>query len=631
MKQLLHSRKSYVLAACVLLIISMIGVAALTFRAYANADEHNQLNFFLYLPLIRVSDEVDPPVLATPAASATHTAEPGSTPLPTLSGTATVNPSTTPGSTETAAPSATPTNSNPSEPTATSSATATPTPTEESNIPDITREPIPPQSAAAGNNPQIEVANRSGVSGYTVGIFGSGFGYPQGNGSVTILNAVAEVLEWTDTYIEVVVPDQEVGSGSLTVTTNENQAASSPFEQYTINPAFTGSPQTRFVDVALGKEPVLQNLESFFCFRQPENQVEEPIYFLTDYRCGYDRYVVVGSATFLADEQAGETAIISVDLEQTVEGRYYFQFESGAGWYSDVPGDGNGTSYPYNYTIDISNNTSDGLDGDWLTVETVRGNIKGTRLHALDIPDGGYYAIRLRVTQGSNDYSEASGNDFVIRQIHLYQQIGDGSQPDTYAVFGDSLTADAFQITGLHGLSSRLNHQRDDGYDPIVSIFGLSGKNSFGLTREFDDSDIYDALETYGYGENTRYWGIGLGTNDMGWEVALDLYDENLEGIIIELINAGKVPVIARMPDTDESRGGFGTIETKLRILADIDALVAEYQLPPGPDFYTEYRRNIEFNNSSYFREFDGTHHLNPGYAALVDGWRKSFQAATSN
>lgn len=502
------------------------------------------------------------------------------------------------------------------------------------NLPPVVERPaLPKQSPAAGDNPQIEVANGSGVSGYTVALFGSGFGYPQGNGTVTILDQPADVIEWTDSYIQVVVPAASPGRGNLALVTDAGMAADWPFELYEIDPQFLTPPETRFINIAYQLPTYLQNLESEFCFEQPNNDEMPATQFLTDFRCGFVNVTNVGDAKFRADASLGNTAIIAFNVAQEMVGVHYFQFFADSSWYSVKPGDAF-SSYPYNYTLEISNNSSDGIGGDWVVVETVTENVKGTALHKLDIPAGGYTWFRMQVTDGVDDTTEEAGKDFKMKEVRLYRPIGEGGRLDSFAIYGDSITADAFETTGFHGLSNRLKAARQDGYDLIHSTIGLSGQNSGGFLAEETDFDIYDALDSYGYTESSDYWGIAIGTNDAGGGEAdigvewsnLEMYDERLDAIVQELIARGKVPIIARIPDTDEAQGGFGDIVSKRKVLADVDRIAAEYRLIPGPDLYTEFRRNIIFHESDYIREGDGTHHSSLGIPVLIHMWSETLE-----
>src|SRR5258708_532788 len=88
----------------------------------------------------------------------------------------------------------------------------------------------------------IDTAQQSGVKGYPIGIFGTGFGAAQGAGKVTILGADAMITKWSDTVIEAVVPAASPATGQLVVTASDATTAMSPFELYAIDPKFLARP-----------------------------------------------------------------------------------------------------------------------------------------------------------------------------------------------------------------------------------------------------------------------------------------------------------------------------------------------------------------------------------------------------
>ncbi|MEM7127663.1 MAG: hypothetical protein AAF702_15120 [Chloroflexota bacterium] len=490
--------------------------------------------------------------------------------------------------------------------------------------------------------PFIEVANQSGVSGYDIGIFGTNFGSTAGR--VTILGTEAEVEEWLDTFVKVTIPAAEPGVGELRLTTTEGLSVTNLFQLYTISPIFQTPPPTTFHDVAQGKPAYLTNLTDTFCFRQPENVWTEPTEYLTNYRCGYSGITGDGHATL--DASSTDGAIIAVDLEQTLTGHFYFQFWNSSGWYSGQ------SAVPQNYEVEVSVDSTDGLNGTWISVHSEVGNSRAFRLHEVVMPSGGAQWIRLRVTSSNLD-----NNTFIMKTIRLYQPSASNGiqsssiQPkttqlntfqdkwDMFAVYGDSITKDANELIGPLGLAKQIQEISNGVEEPLVPVFGLSGQNSTGLVEQTEvDSDIYDAFAQDGSGSQALYWGIGLGTNDSQDSIDLSeetwsnigAFDERMDAIVQEIIRREAAPILARLPDTDEAQGGFGTLASKKKLLADIDRLGAQYRLIPGPDFYTAFRYNIEFEESSWLRAGDGTHHTNEGRLEHVRLWAEAFVRGTN-
>ncbi|MEM7110873.1 MAG: IPT/TIG domain-containing protein [Chloroflexota bacterium] len=586
------------------------------------------------------------PPTATPTAvppTATPTALPTNTPTPLPTNTpTTVPPTATPTAVPpTATPTALPPTATPTTvpPTNTPTAvpptpTALPTNTPTTVPPTATATAVPPTATPDPSLPVIEIANISGVSGYEVGIFGSSFG--SGQGTVTILGQNAAIEMWSDSFIKAVVPTVGDGSGNLVITTAGGNSTSNPFTVYTINPAFTQAPDTTFVNIARGKTTHLHNLESSFCFAQPDNTPTDPTVFLTDYQCGYAGVTNVGTAVFKADDTTNEAAIIAINFGHDLAGDKYFQFFSDSNWY---PNSASGLrSVPRDYQLEVSADSTDGNDGSWQTVHSVAGNGRTQRLHQINIPAGNSW-LRMRVTDGYYNYSPGSGNDFEIKEVRLYDPAtGSQSSLDSFAVYGDSLTNGAFEAIGPSGFAYRVAAQRSANQDSIFTAFGLAGQNSTGLEQSHaSGADIYDAFDLDTMDSTIRYWGIGIGTNDVVGGSAhlgqansnIEMYDDRVEAIVQELIARGRVPILARMPDTLEASGGFGDLATKKKAVEDVDTIAAQYGLIPGPDFYTAYRYNIEFESGSYFGG-DGTHHTAVGEMKLVEMWADAYVTAVS-
>ncbi len=489
---------------------------------------------------------------------------------------------------------------------------------------------VPPSDAGI----EIEIANHVGVIGYEIGIFGSGFGNT--TGSVEILGADAQLVEWTDDYINVVVPIVPDGSGHLHVQSAAGLNAYAPFSVYTIDPTFLQAPAMTFENIAAGRFVHTQNVESWFCYQQPSNVSAAPSEFLTDYRCGNNGVTRTGSAKFSADSTLGEVAIVALDLEQELSGDYYFNYFVNGNWYPRADSGSYPESNPRDYELQVSADSTDGIDGTWQTVLTITGNVRSQRLHKLTVPSGGYHWLRMRVTDGNASETSEPGRDFGLREIRLFAPTGNSSNLDSFAIYGDSLTASDFETIGPLGLAAKVKSLRGEAQDLLFTTYGLSGQNSTGLTDQPDGVvDIYDALALDDMQNNARFWGIALGTNDaLDSEAALGVagfnvteYGGRLDAAVADLIALGRVPIVARIPDTDESRGGFGTFATKRKILADIDAVTAKYRLIPGPDLYTVFHDNIMHDGSSYLSG-DGTHHSNSGMLKLIELWARTFVEA---
>lgn len=510
----------------------------------------------------------------------------------------------------------------------TATPTSGPAPT---NTPTVT--PTPPPSSGAID---IEIANISGVSGYEVGVFGTGFGWTPG--TVEILNTNATILEWEDTFIRLEVPTVADGAGHLVVTTTDSQVDSSPFTVYTINPVFLQEPDITYKNISIGKTAYLQGYEGGYCFSYDGNVNTAASDFLTDFMCGHQGTIASGVARFAADSSLGNVASIAIDLEQTLDGDYFFQFFSNNNWYERFDQYSFVDSYPKDYTIQVSADSTDGIDGTWVDVVTVTGNVRSSRLNEFNVSAAnGYHWVRMNVTDGIANQSNQAGYDFGMREVRLYEVQSSGTMPDSFSVYGDSLSADAFEVIGDQGVSRLIKNNRNSTVDSLFTSFGLSGQNSGGVVNTAgNNNEIYDALDTDNLDTDIRYWGVALGTNDAadgGGSINTpntNIYDypTRLDAFVQDMIAQGLVPLIHRIPDTDEADGGSGDIISKGKILGDIDTIAATYRLIPGPDLYTTFRRNLEADSGSYFRAGDGTHHTDIGKRKMVELWAEAFSRA---
>lgn len=481
--------------------------------------------------------------------------------------------------------------------------------------------------------PQIEIAPLSGVSGYPVGIFGSGFGSAQG--SVQVLGQNATILEWTDTFVRAEIPTVSDGNGNLTVVTADGQAVNQAFEVYTIDPNFQRGPTNRFTNIMRGKTAFVQNIdaENTFCYAQPSGVSREPSEFVTNFDCGFSG--IIGDGHVAVNIPDGGSAIVAVDLEQAISGTYYFQHFGFSSWYGD--------SYPFWYTdnelkpqaymIEVSADTTDGIDGNWLSVYTEWYSTRGSRLHKIEVPDGGYSWIRMSTSIGRN------GPQVWMKEMRLYESSNDATTDlDMIAIYGDSITDGAFYHIGETGLSLQISGKIGSADEPIFTPFGLSGQTATGLIEQADiDHDIFDAFALDNVGSMARYWGIALGSNDMGYAdfsigvegSDLEEFDERVEAMVQLMISQNKVPIIARIPDNNEALSG-SVLATKKKILNDIDRIAADYRLIPGPDLYTLMRLNIERDNASWYWPGDGVHQNWEGRLQIVNAWADAFVRGTN-
>lgn len=483
---------------------------------------------------------------------------------------------------------------------------------------------------AADGGIEIEVAQTAGVSGYPIGIFGSGFGVL--TGTVEILGVSANISEWTDSFIRATVPPVDDGTApdGLYITNADGDLfGSAPFTVYTIAPEWLIAPSTTYTNVSHGKPISLTGvtLGNSLCNSQITGEQVDATDFLTNYACRYD----VG-AKFAADSDLGTESTMTIDFEQTLAaGDYLFQFFSRADWSEAVDGQCPGTGYPGDYVLQVSAEATTWSD----PLITITDNLRGNRSHMLAIPDGSRY-LRLTVTDSVADCLDSiDGKDFEMKELRLYQASGNGdTHANAIAIYGDSIAAGAFNgSVGLNELNALLEGQFPANMPTTAA--GFSGRKASDLATNFEDpNELADVYALDANASSARYWGIALGSNDINLsgeadeaftnpESQFNQFDESIEIDAVQwLIERGHVPILARIPDTTDE--GYGFLAAKKKILNDIDQIAAAYRLIPGPDLYTDVRLNIERDGGSWMAG-DGTHLADDGPTQWLSQWADAF------
>ncbi len=497
---------------------------------------------------------------------------------------------------------------------------------------------LPVGVVAASDTPEIEISNISGVSGYEVGIFGAGFGPDAG--TVTILGAEAAVGEWSDRFVRVTIPEVADGSdpAGLVLTTTVGGVTSAEFTVYTINPDFLVGPHTTFKNVSFGKPLALDGVDLTYgvCSDFVTGAQIDAYVFLTNYACRHD----VG-AKFAADSALGNEAIIAIDLGEPVDGgTYLFQFFSRSDWSASNLNSCPGTGYPSDYVIESSRNGTRGWSEPHLTVND---NLRGHRSHYITLPAGAQW-VRMRVTDSIGDCrTDIEGRDFEMKEVRLFEVIGDAERAGrAFAIYGDSITANAFNaFLGAQDVNTRIEESLPS-HLPFAPL-GMSGRKASQISEDFEDvNELIDAFESDDIAKSALYWGFALGTNDMNLSGPNDdgftnpksqfnQFDEAIEADAVQwLIARGRVPILARMHDTNSAENGYGFLEAKRQILHATDRIAAKYRLIPGPDMYTNFRLNIERGDGNWIAG-DGTHLANDGPNMWVDLWADALSRAFDN
>ena len=251
---------------------------------------------------------------------------------------------------------------------------------------------------------------------------------------------------------------------------------------------------------------------------------------------------------------------------------------------------------PVDYTIEVNKAAGGSYPAaGWEAAETVTGNGYSSRQHLVDMD--GYNWIRMRVTK-------ANGS-----KVSLNFDIHDASNgvSDSWIFFGDSITAGSMVNAYGTGYAAFVN-QLDSSFFPVQENGGIGGISS---------RDGKENIDKWLSTSPAKYVSIAYGTNDAwGNPNNAQSYYENTKYMIDAVLNAGKVPVLPKIPYATNSDVGSNTGYYN----AMIDKLYNEYgdKLVHGPDF-DEF-----FRNNTWGLSEDGVHPNSDGYEAMRKLWAET-------
>lgn len=256
---------------------------------------------------------------------------------------------------------------------------------------------------------------------------------------------------------------------------------------------------------------------------------------------------------------------------------------------------------PSDYTIEV--NAAQGGDypeDGWEIVETVTGNTLSSRQHLVDF--AGYNWIRLHITGVDG---KTSGTCMVNFDIH---DVSNGIC-DSWLFLGDSITAGGMNNCYGTGFATYLN-RLDSRYFPIQENGGIGG-----ITSTDGRNNIDRWLETF----PGKYVSIAYGTNDAwGNQTGAQTYYENTVYMVQAVLDAGKIPVLPKIPFATEA--GVQNYEQDYNAM--IDRIYTQYpQVIPGPDFYSILQEHPEYLSS------DGVHPCSEGYEEMRRIWAETMYA----
>ncbi|MBN1578437.1 MAG: hypothetical protein JW913_17885 [Chitinispirillaceae bacterium] len=235
-------------------------------------------------------------------------------------------------------------------------------------------------------------------------------------------------------------------------------------------------------------------------------------------------------------------------------------------------------SYPGDYDILTSSNSTNGTDGDWTPAVSVKGNNVASRGHFVDFAGAAW--IKMNIIKGKGKFDE----------IEVFDA-SNGAE-DTWFFLGTKFTALMFKGKKDSGYKDRDTNVADSSFvsmitrrNPTHTPAIIRGGNFCRVTTGDVVRDISKYLAVAG---NVHFWAIELGTFD-AWGGKADsaaAFKTNLQIIIDSCKAHGIQPIIPRIPSTKSNAGW----QVHADFLKAVDDLVKTNQLIPGPDLYAYFK-----------------------------------------
>ena len=279
-------------------------------------------------------------------------------------------------------------------------------------------------------------------------------------------------------------------------------------------------------------------------------------------------------------------------------------------WYSDYSFDWNDPTSmaPQDYDIAVSSNSTDGSDGDWQTVASVRGNHARARESLFSF--AGMSWVRMTVLAAQPHPSQP----FVrIDELEVFDAHNLGNH--TFFFSGDSITGMAFNryADSVPSFAEDMAACLPQHY-PLMIDGGFGGQSS--------DGAVQGIAEWQAMMPDMHYWLLGWGTNDALNDESPAVFQTNLQTVVTAILQKGGVPILAHIPYTTTHSGPSDLLAEIQRLNSVIDAVTAANHLIPGPDLYTLVRAHPEYLGP------DGIHPSGAGAIAINALWFQTLHTA---
>lgn len=277
-------------------------------------------------------------------------------------------------------------------------------------------------------------------------------------------------------------------------------------------------------------------------------------------------------------------------------------------WYSDYSFDftDNTSLAPQDYDISISADSTNGGDGTWQTVATVRGNRARAREHLFSFAGKSWIKMTILAAQPHPTQPYIRIDEF---QVFDAQQLSN----DSFFFSGDSITGMAFNRypENRPSFADLMQSCAPQRY-PLTIDGGFGGQSSDGAVQQVA---AWQAILP-----DMHYWLLGWGTNDALNGLSPDAFRANLQTVVTAILQKGDVPILAHIPYTT-SHGAQGLDAEIQRLNQVIDQVTAANNLITGPDLYTLVRAHPDYLGP------DGLHPSGAGAIAINSLWFQTLRS----
>jgi lysophospholipase L1-like esterase len=250
-------------------------------------------------------------------------------------------------------------------------------------------------------------------------------------------------------------------------------------------------------------------------------------------------------------------------------------------------------TWPINYEILTSANSTNGTDGQWTTAVTITNNNVTARGHLIDFTGMGW--VKIHFTSGGGPIDEIEAFD-----------ASNGTE-DTWCFAGTSISANTYKnsLTPAGKSFAELIHAAHPACFPAMIRAGIPCINSTDMATH-----IANYLAIVG---NVHYMAIEMGTND-GWNNGtyyLQTFKTNMQTIITACKAKGIQPIIAHPPATDSAKQKWQLDPNYPKC---VDTLTTTNNLIAGPDLYGYFKLHPT-------QLYDGVHPTDSGCTAIQQMW----------